>query len=167
MRFQQWFGVLFIAVGALALSNLWPISLPLATLFFSPESFLVIFGIVLFFFAWNRALELVLPALILIGIGIHALNVHFFHLWLDHWSIYAVIIGLAIILYGLFSSDGISVTWGAVLTLLAFLYEPLLSVLHRPAERFLSFWPLLLIVIGVFLLLKRAAPSASGKRRRR
>lgn len=167
LTMRQWFGIILIAVGALVLSNVWPHFFSVKPWMFSSESLLILFSLMLMVFAWNRALELLLPALILFGIGIHAFNTHFFHLWPDQLFIYAIIIGLAMVIYGVVAKSGVSMAWGSALIFFAFLYEPLLSLLHDPTKRFLSFWPLLLIAIGVFLLLDRRGAPASVKRRRR
>lgn len=164
---RQWFGTIFIAFGALALSHGWPHVFSLQPWMFSPEILLILFSLMLMVFAWNQALELLLPALILFGSGIHALNTHFFHLWPDRRLIDAIIIGLALMIYGVVAKSGVSMIWGSALIVFAVLYEPLLALLHDPTKRFLSFWPLLLIAVGVFLLLNRSAAPASTKRRRR
>jgi len=100
-----------------------------------------------------------LISFIILGIGIHFYGRQNYNFWVDHWAVYLLIVGMAMIFRAYWTKKGLGS--GIILSLLAAVFIlPLqmpnfLSWMNDLSSLIFSFWPVILIVIGLYLLFKK------------
>ncbi|KGX88064.1 LiaI-LiaF-like domain-containing protein [Pontibacillus marinus] len=157
MKKQHTFtGILLIGIGAYFMLK--ELEIPIITNFYSWTTILMIIGVALLLHSYiANEYETIFIGAILLGLGVHFHGMQTYSFWLDHWGMYPLIIGIAFLLryqktkHGLFP--------GLILVIIA-LFAMFVS--NKPEwfywvtvfVNFIeTFWPLILIAIGLYILL--------------
>lgn len=96
---------------------------------------------------------------ILFGLGVHFHGLKNYDFWYDHWSIYTLIVGIAFLLRFLQTKSGlipaIVLITISVIMIFSISLPDWFSGIYGIIEFIETFWPVVLIVIGVLLLRKK------------
>ena len=128
--------------------------------FYGWPTFLIIVGAAFLIHAYSHHEDSnILPGFILFGLGVHFHGLQNYPNWFDHWSMYPLIIGVGFMLRYLKTKRGLLP--GAILLSIAlFMIVSMklpeqVSFIYRIVQFFETFWPVVLIGIGVYLLVFR------------
>ena len=107
---------------------------------------------------FKRDYHSLLPATIVLGIGVHFFGLTHFDFWMDHWAIYILIIGAGLIIRALRTKKGFGI--GILLILLAILLIfssqfKILLPLYANLNALKNVWPILLIMFGLYLIIRK------------
>lgn len=132
--------------------------------FYSWPSLIIIIGIIFLIHSYStRNNQNLFSSVILLGIGIHFYGLNNYSNWIDHWAVYMFIVGIAFIIRYLISKSGLFV--GLVLTGLSILMVFSISVpawlnwIYTIPSFIKQFWPVILIIIGIYLLVSKKGKS--------
>lgn len=98
-------------------------------------------------------------ATLLLGLGIHLHGLIYYDFWIDHWAMYALIVGIAFILRAIRTKKGLLV--GIVLvglsTLLIFSIQmpKWFTIVDKGLAYIEKFWPVLLVITGLYFLRRK------------
>nr|WP_077621332.1 DUF5668 domain-containing protein [Sediminibacillus massiliensis] len=159
MKKQNLFsGFLLIGIGAYFLLR--QLKIPFFTDFYSWPTLLMIIGIVFLLYSYfSKDYKNLFPGTILIGLGLHFFGLRHYRFWIDHWGAYPLIIGLAFLVK--FQKTKKGLLPGLLLISIALMSifsigKPGWYVWVNEAVRLMeNFWPLILILVGGFLLYKK------------
>lgn len=148
-------GILLIGMGLYFLLK--ELQIPIITHFYSWPTILMIIGVALLLHSYiANEYDSILSGAIMLGLGVHLHGIHSYSFWIDHWGMFPLIVGVAFLLRyqktkkGFF--PGIILVIGSLFAIFAsnkpgWFYW--ISVFVNFIE---SFWPLLLILLGLYLL---------------
>jgi len=151
-------GVILVVVGTYFLSNQLNFTLPYSEILLKWPSILLFIGLVL---SWqgfsNRDDQKMFSGTILLGLGVLFHGVHTFDYWNYQWPYFTLIISVAFFLkYFVNKRDGI--TTGVILlfiSIIALFFSTISQWMNSIHSGFDSYWPVVLIVIGVYLIFFR------------
>ena len=159
MKKQNTFAAyLLIGVGAYFLLR--QLKVPIVTDFYSWPTLLIIVGLALLIHSYtSRNYQNLFIGTIVLGLGIHFHGVAHYTFWIDHWAVYLLIVGIAFIIRYVHTKDGL---FPGVL-LIAFSIIMIFSInlpvwfdwIYIVIDYIETFWPAMLIIIGIYLLLKK------------
>lgn len=126
--------------------------------FDSWPTLLITIGIVFLLHSFKtRDYENLFIGIIILGLGIHFYGLKNYPFWPEHWTIYPFIIGIAYLLRffktknGLF--PGILLTGISSIMLFSVTVPSSLSWIYHITDLLESFWPIAMIVLGIYLLI--------------
>ena len=127
---------------------------------YSWQSFLIVIGIGIIIHSYTtKTYQNLYIGTLLFGIGIHLHGVKHYSFWIDDWSVYFIIIGLAFIIRYTKTKKGFFLGLFSILLGLLFLFSEQLSIYTSWLEPIVSllerFWPILLILLGMFMLKRK------------
>lgn len=127
---------------------------------YSWQSFLIVIGIGIIIHSYTtKTYQNLFIGTLLFGIGIHLHGVKHYSFWVDDWSVYFIIIGLAFIIRYTKTKKGFFLGVLSILLGLLFLFSDQLSLYTSWLEPIVSllerFWPVLLILLGMFMLKRK------------
>ena len=136
------------------------LELALFAKFYSWPTFLIIIGIVFLIYSYTtKEYNNIFTGVLLLGLGIHFHGLENYDFWFDHWSIFALIIGLAYLFRFFKTKRGLipaGVLIGiAVLMIFSVSLPSWFEWIYGVADFIETFWPVALIVVGVYLLRKK------------
>lgn len=152
-------GYLLIGLGLYFLLR--QLNIPFLSQYYSWPTILFIIGFAFLLHSYMaRDHANILPGAVLLGLGIHFHGLSQYEHWIDHWSIYPIIVGLSFLLRYFKTKSGLI----PALTLLgisAFAFfqssnTGWFSFIYQMISWTEQFWPLVLIVVGLFILKKRS-----------
>ncbi len=133
--------------------------IPFLQQFFDWPSLLMIVGVALLWQGYmGKETEMIFPGVILFGFGLHFYVITNLKIWPDSLGVFLLIIALAMILR--FQKTGAGLSQGILFLLIAggLLFQnritDWLGIIESKAASIWQFWPILLIVFGVVMLLK-------------
>lgn len=136
------------------------LDLPLFGAFVSWPTLLIIIGGSLLLHSYSaRDYQHLFSGTVLLGLGIHFHGLIYYDFWIDHWAIYLLIVGIAFIIRFLRTKNGLLP--GALLISIALLIlfsvhvPPWLGWVDHITLFIEKFWPIVLIILGIFLLKKK------------
>ncbi|HLR80510.1 MAG TPA: DUF5668 domain-containing protein [Bacillota bacterium] len=157
-KHNTFIGYLLIGIGVFFLFK--HLKIPIVTDFYSWPTLLIIIGIVLFIHSFStKRYNNLFAGTILLGLGIHFHGLKHYSFWIDHWAIYLLIVGIAFIIQSMKTKRGLST--GLMLSGLSIF---MIYSMQLPNElRWLddlvgyieTYWPVALIIIGIFLIRKK------------
>ncbi|UUI38247.1 LiaF transmembrane domain-containing protein [Oceanobacillus oncorhynchi] len=127
---------------------------------YSWQSFLIVIGIGIIIHSYTtKTYQNLFIGTLLFGIGIHLHGIKHYSFWIDDWSVYFIIIGLAFIIRYTKTKKGFFLGLFSILLGLLFLFSEQLSIYTSWLEPIVSllerFWPILLILLGMFMLKRK------------
>lgn len=151
-------GIILVIIGAYFLAQQFNFTLPYMDILLNWPSILLLTGLVLFWQGFsNRDDHKVFSGVILLGLGILFHGVHTFQYWNYQWPYFTLIISIAFFLkYFINKRDGI--TTGVILLIIsiaALFFSTITQWLNSIYSGFDSLWPVILILIGIFLLIRK------------
>lgn len=128
--------------------------------FYSWPTFLMIIGIAFLIHSYStKEYNNIFTGVLLLGLGIHFHGLENYDFWFDHWSVFALIVGLAFFIRFLKTKKGMipaAILIGLSLLMIFSVTLPeWFQWIYGVAEFIETFWPVALIVIGVYLLRKK------------
>ncbi|MCF6092653.1 hypothetical protein L1765_01430 [Microaerobacter geothermalis] len=147
-------GTVLIAVGLIFLAR--EFDIPYIDQLFTWQWMMVGIGLVLILFS-GRGKDggLILPGVILIGLGIHFWGTSFFSWWPTHWAIFTFIVSIGFFMYSARTKSAGASIPGIILLLIsiiAFFFSGLWFFIAKTFNLLENWWPVLLILVGVYLL---------------
>ncbi|WP_078430197.1 LiaI-LiaF-like domain-containing protein [Alkalihalobacterium alkalinitrilicum] len=149
-------GILFIGVGLYFL--LQQFDLPFANQLLTWPSILLVIGIAFLCQSYlGHDSGTIFPGVLLVGLGIHFHAIVMFSFWPNHWAMFTLIVGISfLLLYFRTNRDGlIPAIILLVISGFGFFSTDLMHWFVSFFDLFEGFWPLLLIVLGLFLIFRR------------
>jgi hypothetical protein len=151
-------GIILVVIGLYLLSQQFNFTLPYSDIILMWPSILLLIGLVL---SWqgfsNRDDHKMFSGTILLGLGILFHGVITFNYWTYQWPYFTLIISVAFFLkYFVNKRDGI--TAGVVLLIIsvsAMFFSTITQWMNSIYSGFDSLWPIILIIIGLYLLFFR------------
>ncbi|WP_101844491.1 LiaI-LiaF-like domain-containing protein [Halobacillus sp. Marseille-P3879] len=151
-------GYLIIGLGIYFLLR--QLNIPYFASFYSWPTILIIIGAAFLLHSFtSKDYSNVIPGTIIFGLGVHFHGKDHYPFWIDHWAIYPLIVGLAFLLKYTKTKSGLLPT----ILLLGLAGFGLFSTSNPGWFSFLytiinwieQFWPVVLIVLGIYLFKKR------------
>ncbi|MGJ9457118.1 LiaI-LiaF-like domain-containing protein [Oceanobacillus sp. CF4.6] len=134
--------------------------IPILTNFYSWQTLLIIIGLALLIHSYtSKTYQNLFVGTIVLGLGIHLHGVQHYSFWIDHWGVILLIIGFAFIVRYAKTKKGL--VPGLLLILLAVLFIFSINLpayfdwIYSIIDLFERFWPLVLIIIGLYLMKKK------------
>ncbi|WP_080874218.1 LiaI-LiaF-like domain-containing protein [Oceanobacillus timonensis] len=127
---------------------------------YSWQSFLIVIGIGIIIHSYTtKTYQNLFIGTLLFGIGIHLHGINHYSFWVDDWSVYLIIIGLAFIIRYTKTKKGFFSGAVFILAGLLFLFSEQLSIYTSWLEPIVSFlerfWPVLLVLLGIIMLKRK------------
>ncbi|WP_078595150.1 LiaI-LiaF-like domain-containing protein [Evansella clarkii] len=151
-------GLLLIAAGLYFLLNQFNISVPYSDVLFTWQSVLLFIGLIM---SWNgfsnRDDNKMFLGITLLGLGVYFHGVMTFGSWSYHWGFFTFIAGAAFFMkYFVNKREGLVPAVILIAVSLYALYSgQVMNYLRSTIAGFESFWPFILIILGVYLLFFR------------
>lgn len=149
--------VAYILIGIGIYYLIQQLDLSLFETFYTWPTFLLIIGIAFLIHSYAESdYQYIFVGTIILGLGIHFHGVQNYDFWLDHWSIYALIVGIAFIFRGLKTSTGFITGFVLIGISLLMIFSVTLPKwfqwLYGVQDFLATFWPVVLIGLGIYYL---------------
>jgi hypothetical protein len=150
-------GTILIGLGVFFLLKQWAI--PFVDQLYSWPSILIVLGLAFFLQAIiGKDASSYFPSVILLGLGSHFHAIGYFSFWPNEWGVYTLIIGIAFLVrYQKTKKDGLFLgilfVFISILGLFSTGYISFVGTIVGFIE---SFWPIVLIIIGLYLWFKKS-----------
>ncbi|QTM99987.1 hypothetical protein ERJ70_12200 [Sediminibacillus dalangtanensis] len=150
----------FLLIGIGCYFFLQQFQIPFFTDFYSWPTLLMIIGIVFLFHSYfSKEYKNLFPGTILLGLGLHFFGLRHYGFWIDHWGVYPLIIGIAFLIRFQKTKSGLLpglLLLGIALFAIYSINKPgWFNWINETASLLESFWPLLLIAIGGYLIYRK------------
>lgn len=128
--------------------------------FYSWPTFLIIIGIAFLTYSYStKEYHNIFTGVLLLGLGIHFHGLENYDFWFDHWSAFALIVGLAFLFRFFKTKRGFipaTVLIGiAILMIFSVTLPEWFQWIYGVIDFIETFWPVALIVIGIYLLRRK------------
>lgn len=121
------------------------------------STFLIIVGISFIIYSFKiNELDHIFIGVLLLGLGVHFHGLENYSFWFDHWAVFILIIGLAFLIRFFYTKKGflqaLIFLGVAILIMFSINLPRSFQWIYRIIEFLETFWPVALIVIGIYLL---------------
>ncbi|QGH35202.1 hypothetical protein GI584_14595 [Gracilibacillus salitolerans] len=152
--------VAYLLIGIGLYFLLRELRLPILTDFYSWPTLLILIGAAFLIHAFSsRDFKNVFPGILLLGLGIHFHAITHYGFWIDHWGMYTLIIAIAFLARAIKTRKGfIPGIILLVISIFAIFVDNQpgwFNWIHQLMNWIKRFWPIVLIGLGVYLLLKK------------
>lgn len=152
--------VAYILIGTGIYFLIKQLNLALFANFYTWSTFLIIIGISFLIYSFTqKQFESVFIGILLLGLGIHFHGLENYLFWFDHWSVYSLIVGLAFLGRFFYTKKGLLhalIFIGiAILMIFSITLPSWFQWIYGVIQFLETFWPVALILIGVYMLLFR------------
>lgn len=149
---------LLIGIGTYFLIK--QLKLSLFDTFYSWPTILIIVGVVFLIHSYsNNEYQNIFTGVLLLGLGIHFHGIENYDFWFDHWSIYALIVGLAFIIRYFQTKNGlipgILLISLAIIIILSETLPEWFKWTYDIVGFLETFWPVFLIAFGFYKLINK------------
>lgn len=132
--------------------------------YYSWPFLVIIIGVIFLIHSYStRNNQNLFSSVILLGIGIHFYGLNNYPSWIDHWAVYMFIVGLAFIIRYILSKSGLFiglVLIGLSIVMIFSINVPAwLNWVYTIPSFIKQFWPIILIILGVYLLINKKGKS--------
>src|SRR5699024_8097067 len=107
----------------------------------------------------NKDYSNIFTGTFLLGLGIHFHGLNHYSFWLDHWSVFVLLVGVSLIIRSIWTKYGfISGFIITVISLLILFNNQLADKYHWTTEVInvvQKFWPVIFIILGIYLLKRK------------
>ncbi|GEN85532.1 DUF5668 domain-containing protein [Oceanobacillus sp. FSL W8-0428] len=150
----------YLCIGVGIFLLLRELRIPFFVDFYSWQSLLIVIGLGVIIHSYTtRTYQNLFIGTLLFGVGIHLHGIKHYSFWVDDWSVYLIIIGLAFIIRYTKTKKGFFSGVFFILTGLLFLFAEQLSIYTSWLEPIIllleRFWPVLLILLGIIMLKRK------------
>ncbi|WP_026906350.1 LiaI-LiaF-like domain-containing protein [Paucisalibacillus globulus] len=136
------------------------LKLPIFTDFYSWPTILIIIGIALLIYSFQaKDYNSLFSGTLLFGLGIHFHGIKHYGFWIDHWAMYPLIVGTAFLVRYVKTKQGLFP--GLILIVLSCIFIFSINIpswfnwIHDVVDFIDVYWPIVLVVIGIYLLKKK------------
>lgn len=150
----------FILIGIGSYFLLKQLQIPLLNQFTLWPALLIIIGTSFLLHSYlNRDHDKIFPGVFILGTGIHLHGLATYGSWIDNWGIYALIIGIALLLRfqktktGLY--PGLLMLSLGLFVILTANHPILFDSIQQRISSLIDYWPVGLIIFGIYLLIKK------------
>ncbi|MFD1039542.1 LiaI-LiaF-like domain-containing protein [Virgibacillus byunsanensis] len=159
MKKQNTFAA-YILIGIGIYFLLRELRIPIITDFYSWPTLLIIIGLAILIYSYSaKDYQHLFSGTIVLGIGIHFHGLNHYAFWIDHWAVYILIIGIAFFIRYLRTKQGLLPSVILVVISLMMIFSLQLpawfSWIYVVFDYLDSFWPIILIGVGLYLLKKK------------
>ena len=149
---------LLIGIGVFFLLR--QLNIPIINNFYSWQTIIILIGLVLIIHSYaTKNYQNLFNGTIVLGLGIHFYGLAYYPFWIDHWGMYLLIVGIAFVIRFFQTKKGLV----PGLILIAISVIMIFSVrlpswfnwIYIIIDYMEKFWPILLIIAGIYLLKKR------------
>ncbi|WP_085991768.1 LiaI-LiaF-like domain-containing protein [Oceanobacillus senegalensis] len=149
---------IFIGLGLFFLLR--HLKIPIITNFYSWQTILIIIGIILLFYSYtSKNYDQLFNGSIVLGLGIHFHGMNHYQFWISHWAVYVLIVGIAFLVRASKTKRGFLLGTALTAVSIFMIFSNQLSHyfywVHDVKNYIELFWPIILIIIGVVLLIKK------------
>lgn len=150
----------YLCIGVGIFLLLRELRIPFFVDFYSWQSLLIVIGLGVIIHSYTtRTYQNLFIGTLLFGVGIHLHGIKHYSFWVDDWSVYLIIIGLAFIIRYTKTKKGFFAGVFFILAGLLFLFAEQLSIYTSWLEPVIllleRFWPVLLILLGIIMLKRK------------
>ncbi|UOQ86182.1 LiaI-LiaF-like domain-containing protein [Gracilibacillus salinarum] len=152
--------VAYLLIGIGIYFLLRELRIPVFTDFYSWPTLLILVGVAFLIYAFSiKDYTNIFPGVILLGLGIHFHSLNHYPFWIDHWAMFTIIVAIAFLARALKTKNGFFP--GLILlaiSLFAIFADQQPSWFNWINQVMLwleRFWPIILIALGAYLLLKK------------
>jgi hypothetical protein len=150
-------GIILIGIGCYFLAK--QLHIPFMQQALSWPTLLLIIGVSFLILGYVEDKNYLFIGLILIGLGLHFHARTYLPFWVEHWAVYPFIVSMAYLVRFQKTKNGlIPGVLLLILALLGFFYEDYIGWLHpvgKVVKWIVTFWPVSLIAVGLYLLINR------------
>lgn len=151
-------GYVFIGIGVFFLLK--QLKVPIFTDFYSWPTLLIIVGLALLIYSYRfKEYQSLFSGTFVLGLGIHFHGLAHYDFWINHWAMYTLIIGIAFIIRSLKTKKGFLLGSMFIVISLFFIYSfklpDKLEWLYRIPNYIGDYWPIILIIVGIFILIRK------------
>lgn len=151
-------GILLIGLGLYFLLK--EFEIPIVTHFYSWPTILMIIGVALLLHSYiTNEYESIMSGAILLGLGVHFHGLYYYSFWINHWGIFPLIFGIAFLLKYQKTKKGIIpgllLVSGAIFAIFVSNKPGWFYWVTLMVNFIETFWPLLLVIFGLYLLFFR------------
>ncbi|GAA0428853.1 hypothetical protein GCM10008934_18120 [Virgibacillus salarius] len=149
---------LLIGIGVFFL--LQQLNIPILSNFYSWQTIIILIGLVLLIHSYvTKSYQNLFTGTVILGLGIHFYGIAYYSFWIDHWAMYLLIVGIAFIIRYLHTKEGIIPGLLLIVFAIIMLFSIQLPVwfnwIYIVLEYLERFWPVILIVLGLYLLKRK------------
>lgn len=150
----------YVLIGIGVYFLLKKLNVPEINHFFTWPNIMIIIGVILTIYALKKkSYQNLLGGLILLGVGIHFYGLNNYSFWIDHWAVYIGIIGISLLIRSIWlksgRKSGFLLTGFALLLILSNQWPHSNKLVNETMSLLNEYWPILLIILGLYLLLKK------------
>ncbi|MUV39412.1 putative membrane protein YsxD [Lentibacillus sp. JNUCC-1] len=136
------------------------LKVPILTDFYSWPTLLIIIGLAFLIYAIRaKEYQQLFTGTLLLGLGIHFHGLNHYSFWPDHWAMYTLIIGIAFFVRYLKTKQGMVLALVMMGLSLFFIFSMQipseLSWIYDIVGLIERFWPVALVIIGLYLLKRK------------
>ena len=136
------------------------LKIPLITNFYSWQTVLIVTGIIFLFYSYvQKKDQHLFSGTVILGLGIHFYGLEHYHFWSHHWGMYTIIIGIAFIIRATKTKKGyilgILFIGFSIFMIFSSTMPAYFHWMNDITQIITDYWPIFLIVIGVYLLKKK------------
>jgi hypothetical protein len=136
------------------------LKIPLITNFYSWQTVLIVTGIIFLFYSYvQKKDQHLFSGTVILGLGIHFYGLEHYHFWSHHWGMYTIIIGIAFIVRATRTKKGyilgILFIGFSIFMIFSSTMPAYFHWMNDVTQIITDYWPIILIVIGVYLLKKK------------
>ncbi|UOQ47271.1 DUF5668 domain-containing protein [Gracilibacillus caseinilyticus] len=152
--------VAYLLIGIGIYFLLRELRIPVFTDFYSWPTLLILVGAAFLIYAFSiKDYANIFPGVILLGLGIHFHGLNHYAFWLDHWAMFTIIVAIAFLLRGLKTKNGfipgLILLGISLFAIFADQQPSWFSWINQAMNWLERFWPIILIGLGAYLLLKK------------
>ncbi len=155
---NSFIGYLLIGIGIYFLIK--QLNLSLFESFYSWPTVLMIIGIVFLIHSYStHEYEHIFTGVLLVGLGVHFHGLENYDFWIDHWSIFMFIAGVAFVIRSLQTHlgliPGIILISISLVLIFSVTLPDAFKWFYGVVEFLESFWPIFLIAFGFYMLFRK------------
>jgi len=152
---NKFFGYLLIAIGVFYLLH--HLDFAILQNYYSWPTLLAIIGVVFLIHSYSeKEYQHIFTGTLLVGLGIHFHGLERYDFWLDHWSVFTLIVGIALLMRFLKTKKELLLSCIligiSVIMIFSISLPDWFDWIYDVVYFLETFWPITLIVIGVYYL---------------
>lgn len=149
---------LLIGIGVFFLLR--QLNIPIINNFYSWQTIIILIGLVLIIHSYaTKNYQNLFSGTIVLGLGIHFYGLAYYSFWIDHWGMYLLIVGIAFVIRFFQTKKGLVpgliLVAIAVIMIFSVRLPSWFNWIYIIIDYMEKFWPILLIITGIYLLKKR------------
>jgi len=107
----------------------------------------------------NKDYQNIFTGSFLLGLGIHFHGLHHYSFWLDHWSVFILLVGVSLLVRSIWTKSGFVFAFIITLIALFMLFNNEIAQKYQWSSDLIDwiqkFWPVIFIILGIYLLRRK------------